>query len=75
MRAARAVAPALLALVLLAGCGGSGLGGSDTTTTTTEVATPAKQSQRVIVETSNDGFDATKVYREAAPGVDRVRRR
>ena len=34
---------------------------------------PKQPRQQVIVETSNDGFDATKVYREAAPGVVTIR--
>jgi S1-C subfamily serine protease len=70
VRASRVAAAALPALVLLAGCGGSGLSGGSTTA----VTSPAKQPQpQVIVETSNDGFDAAKVYREAAPGVVTIR--
>jgi S1-C subfamily serine protease len=70
VRASRVAAVALPALVLLAGCGGSGLSGDSTTA----VTAPAKQPQpQVIVETSNDGFDAAKVYREAAPGVVTIR--
>jgi S1-C subfamily serine protease len=66
---ARTSAPAaLVALSLLAGCGGSG--GNDHGSATAPVKQPRPQ---VIVETSNDGFDAAKVYREAAPGVVTIR--
>ena len=68
MRERTSVLAALLALGLLAGCGGSGGGNSD------QASTPAKQPKtQVIVETSNDGFDPAKVYREAAPGVVTIR--
>jgi S1-C subfamily serine protease len=68
VKAPRLAAPALAALALLAGCGGSGGGG------TTSVSTVARQPPpHVVVETSNDGFDPAKVYREAAPGVVTIR--
>jgi len=60
----------LLALALLAGCGSSG--GSSTSTTQAPAGAKAPPP-RVIVETSEDGFDAAKVYREAAPGVVTIR--
>jgi S1-C subfamily serine protease len=72
--ARRVATTALLALALavLAGCGGSGLGGGGGTTDVSSA--PAKRPpQQVVVETSNDGFDAAKVYREAAPGVVTIR--
>ncbi len=75
MRRLTCLAAALLALGLLAGCGGSGGGpdlGSDDeakTSTEAETATP----QRVIVQTSSDGFNPAEVYREAAPGVVTIR--
>jgi S1-C subfamily serine protease len=63
-----ALAALLIALGLLAGCGGSGGSGEGSATA------PAKQPPpHVIVETSNDGFDAARVYREAAPGVVTIR--
>jgi S1-C subfamily serine protease len=72
VRTLRVAATALLALALLAGCGGSGLGSGNTTSTS--VTTGAKQQrQQVVVETSSNGFDPTKVYREAAPGVVTIR--
>jgi S1-C subfamily serine protease len=61
-----AVLPALLALALLAGCGGD----------TSETGAPeaAKTTTQVVVQTaSEENFDATKVYREAAPGVVTIR--
>jgi S1-C subfamily serine protease len=65
-----AAAAALLALALLTGCGGSG---ESSTSTSRAPATAKAPPQRVIVETSEDGFDAAKVYREAAPGVVTIR--
>ena len=70
MRRRTASATALLALGLLAGCGSSG--GSSTSTTQAPAGAKAPPP-RVIVETSEDGFDAAKVYREAAPGVVTIR--
>jgi S1-C subfamily serine protease len=66
----------LLCLALLAGCGASGgEGGSTTSGPAAAVpqdreSTPAPQ---VAIETSSPGFDATQVYREAAPGVVTIR--
>jgi len=67
-RAAAAALPALLALALLAGCGGSnpespGTGSVEASKTTTQV----------VVQTASEGFDAAKVYREASPGVVTIR--
>jgi S1-C subfamily serine protease len=62
------LAIALLALALLAGCGGeagdspSGHGGAATKTTT-----------QIVVQTASEGFDAASVYREASPGVVTIR--
>jgi S1-C subfamily serine protease len=67
VRARQALPAALLALALIAGCGDSGDGNETTATVAGEPA------QRVIVETSNDGFDPAAVYREAAPGVVTIR--
>ncbi len=72
----KALAAALLAPALLvAGCGGGGVGpgSGDGDTTTIEAATPEAKVQRVIVESSENGFDAADVYREAAPGVVTIR--
>jgi S1-C subfamily serine protease len=62
---------ALLALGLLAGCGG-GIGNDDGGGTST-TATVENAPQRVIVQTSADGFNPAQVYEEAAPGVVTVR--
>ncbi len=65
-RRAGLMAPAALALALLAGCGGSGStdgGGGEAAKTTTQV----------VVESAASGFDAAKVYREASPGVVTIR--
>ncbi len=70
MRRQACLGAALLALGLLAGCGG-GIGNNDGTTSTT--ATVEKAPQRVIVQTSADGFNPAQVYEEAAPGVVTVR--
>jgi len=72
-----ALAALLLCLGLLAGCGSSGDGGGSTATgpANTKVARepePAPAPQ-VAIETSSPGFDATGVYREAAPGVVTIR--
>jgi S1-C subfamily serine protease len=62
------LAVGLLALALLAGCGGSspdspGTGSVEASKTTTQV----------VVQTASEGFDAAKVYREASPGVVTIR--
>ena len=58
----------LLCLALLAGCG-SGEGGDSSG----EGGTRAAEAPRVIVETAGAGFDAARVFREAAPGVVTIR--
>jgi len=67
VRAPAAALLAALALALLTGCGG-GDSGSGT-------AAPAatKTTTQVVVQTASEGFDAAKVYREAAPGVVTIR--
>jgi S1-C subfamily serine protease len=71
VRRRTAAGVALLALALLSGCGGSG--GSSTTTVEAPGGSAKAQPQRVVVETSDNGFDAAKVYREASPGVVTIR--
>jgi S1-C subfamily serine protease len=72
-----ALAALLLCLTLLAGCGSGGADSSSTATgsSSAQVAreaatTPAPQ---VAVEASSPGFDATRVYQEASPGVVTIR--
>ncbi|HXV04893.1 MAG TPA: trypsin-like peptidase domain-containing protein [Solirubrobacterales bacterium] len=68
MRRPAAGAALLAALLVLAGCGGSGGNGS------TAGAPSAPQAQpRVIVEAAASGFNAARVYSEAAPGVVTIR--
>ncbi|HKB51146.1 MAG TPA: trypsin-like peptidase domain-containing protein [Solirubrobacterales bacterium] len=67
-RTASLAALLALLLTLLGGCGSSGDGNSgpgapEATKTTTQVA----------VQAASEGFDAAKVYREAAPGVVTIR--
>ncbi|HEY5976927.1 MAG TPA: trypsin-like peptidase domain-containing protein [Solirubrobacterales bacterium] len=69
MNAKKALAAALLALALLAGCGSSDGGPGDEET----VTTAGETTERVVVETSDDGFDPAAVYRAAAPGVVTIR--
>ncbi len=69
MRIPSGLIAALLALGLLAGCGG-GIGDSGGGTATETVA---EGPQRVVVQTSSDGFNPAQVYEEAAPGVVTVR--
>ena len=57
----------LLALALLAGCGGSeddSAGGA---------AGATKTTTQVVVQAASEGFDAARVYREASPGVVTIR--
>ena len=66
----------LLCLALVAGCGaGSDESSSDATGSTTERANErgSAPAPQVAIETSSPGFDATGVYRQAAPGVVTIR--
>ncbi len=60
---------ALLALATLGGCGGS----DDGEDSAAQTSRPPTSTPRVIVETAASGFNAARVYREAAPGVVTVR--
>jgi len=67
----------LLCLALLAGCGSGGEESGSTATGSSSANVsrepgPAPTPQ-VAVETSSPGFDATGVYRQAAPGVVTIR--
>jgi S1-C subfamily serine protease len=64
-----AFSAALLALLALVGCGGSDNG----ETSSSAQGGAAQPPPRVIVETSENGFDAARVYRQAAPGVVTIR--
>jgi S1-C subfamily serine protease len=67
VRLKAALAPLLLCLALLAGCG-SGDGGS-----TAQAPAAAKARPQVVVQTADSGFDAAQVFREASPGVVTIR--
>ncbi|HET7454085.1 MAG TPA: trypsin-like peptidase domain-containing protein [Solirubrobacterales bacterium] len=67
----------LLCLALLGGCGSGGDGSGSTATGSSSAhvsreAEPAPAPQ-IAVETSSPGFDAARVYRQAAPGVVTIR--
>jgi S1-C subfamily serine protease len=64
------LAPLLICLALLAGCGS---GGDGETGSATQVQPDSEPPPQVIVETAASGFDAAEVYREAAPGVVTIR--
>jgi S1-C subfamily serine protease len=71
-----AFAALLLWVALLAGCGSSNNSGSTATgSSSTQVARApdAAPTPQVAIEASSPGFDATRVYRQAAPGVVTVR--
>ncbi len=61
----------LLALALLAGCGGDEGGGSGAEGSAQGEVT--KTTTEVIVQAASAGFDAAEVYREASPGVVTIR--
>jgi S1-C subfamily serine protease len=72
-----ALAALIACLLLIAGCGSNGNDGSTAniqsqTNPVTTNAEPAPKPQ-VAIETSSPGFDATRVYEEASPGVVTVR--
>jgi S1-C subfamily serine protease len=77
VRRLSALAALLLCLALLAGCGTSGdEDGSAATGPANSKAAPqngAAPAPQVAIEASSPGFDATRVYREAAPGVVTIR--
>jgi S1-C subfamily serine protease len=66
-----AVLASLLCLTLLAGCGSGGNGSSSSPGAASTA--PAEPAPRIAVETSSPGFDAARVYNEAAPGVVTIR--
>jgi S1-C subfamily serine protease len=63
----------LLSLALLAGCGSGGddSGGGYGSGASSPPRDP--QQPQVVIETSSPGFDAARVYRDAAPGVVTIR--
>ncbi|HEX6455313.1 MAG TPA: trypsin-like peptidase domain-containing protein [Solirubrobacterales bacterium] len=75
MRRPGALAALVACLALLAGCGSDsgGNGGSSAAGGSSSATTPAAPAPQVAVETSSPGFDATRVYEEASPGVVTIR--
>jgi S1-C subfamily serine protease len=77
-RHGRRAAAALLAALVLAGCGGSS-GGGGTTAGGGGSGSPAAGAStggakpQVVIQTAESGFDASRVYQEAAPGVVTIR--
>jgi S1-C subfamily serine protease len=61
---------ALLCLGLVAGCGSDGERSSPTSGAAEAVTAPKPE---VVIQTSSPGFDATRVYEEASPGVVTIR--
>jgi S1-C subfamily serine protease len=66
-----AILLALLCLGLLAGCGSEG--GSPTSTSGSAAGAAAAPEPEVVIQASSPGFDATRVYEEASPGVVTIR--
>ncbi len=77
MRRLGALAALVASLALLSGCGTNGE--SDSSSTGQNQSSPAATSgepappPQVAVEASSPGFDATRVYQEASPGVVTIR--
>jgi S1-C subfamily serine protease len=63
---------ALLCLALVAGCGSDG-GGSSSTARSRTVTESGEPPPQVAIETSSPGFNASRVFEEAAPGVVTIR--
>ena len=76
MRRRGALAALLVCLAFLVGCGsGGGEDSGSTGSTQSNVATSpeARPTPQVAIEASSPGFDATRVYEEASPGVVTIR--
>ena len=76
MRKSSALGALLLCLALLAGCGSGGETSSTATGSSSEHVSREPDSApapQVAVETATPGFDATRVYEEASPGVVTIR--
>ena len=67
----RTILLTLLCLTLLAGCGSGSESSSSPSGATTEAATTPEPE--VVIQASSPGFDATRIYEEASPGVVTIR--
>jgi S1-C subfamily serine protease len=67
-----AILLALLCLALAAGCGSDG-GSSSSTAQSRRATESSEPPPQVAIETSSPGFDASRVFEEAAPGVVTIR--
>ncbi len=75
MRRSLALLALLACLALLAGCGSGGEGSTQSSDSDSGSASKVAQDPKpeVVVEASSPGFDATRIYEEAAPGVVTIR--
>jgi S1-C subfamily serine protease len=73
VRRAAALAALIACLAFLSACGSSGGGSGSSGNPQTNLATSTAPVPQVAVETSSPGFDATRVYEEASPGVVTIR--
>jgi S1-C subfamily serine protease len=68
-----AAAATLLCLLALFGCGSGEGGSSSAPEEGTASAVTAAPKPEVAIQTSSPGYDATRIYEEAAPGVVTIR--
>jgi S1-C subfamily serine protease len=77
VRRLSAFAALIACLLLIAGCGSSGSSGTTATGQSQSESAAAggepAPALQVAVETSSPGFDATRIYEEASPGVVTIR--
>jgi S1-C subfamily serine protease len=64
---------ALLLCLVLAGCGSGGEDDGATSDPGTSAKVTTAPEPEVVIQTSSPGFDAARVYEEAAPGVVTIR--
>ncbi len=68
-----AAAALLLCVLALLGCGSEGDGSSSAPEEGTASVVTAAPKPEVAIQTSSPGYDATRIYEEAAPGVVTIR--
>jgi S1-C subfamily serine protease len=67
------LAIAILAGLILVGCGSGGESGDGGGGSTEPAVTVTQTTPQVAIETAEHGFDAARVFREASPGVVTIR--